>query len=116
MQAKVNSGTTTRSPVKRLKHLLIDRDRELQDLAVATGLSISLIKKIASGSKAPSRRAINRMEAACGCRLFSSPREYRARQQKKASAGVIEFSDAPSSHDDNNSTASSKAVHQEPTT
>lgn len=71
-----------RTPTKKLKLLLIDRDLELVDLAQATGLSLSLIKKIASGNKRPTPRTAARLENFLGARIFSSPAAYRARMKR----------------------------------
>jgi transcriptional regulator with XRE-family HTH domain len=84
----------SQSPTKRLKHLLIESDLSLQDLAAATGISISLIKKIASGERVPTQRAITRIENVLG-RIWSTPAAYRARQ-KKLGPSIIEFDEAPS--------------------
>lgn len=102
-----------RSPEKRLKLLLVDRELELKDVARVTGLSLSLIGKIAAGLRKPTTHAVLRIENFFGERIFSSPREYRARQ-KKSRAGVIEISESSLVETDN-ATAPTAAVHQEAT-
>ncbi len=103
-----------RTRIKRLKLLLIDHELELKDLASSTGLSISLIGKIAAGFRNPTPHAILRLENFFGERIFSSPREYRARQ-KKLRPSIIEFIDSPLPQDDDNSTGSAAAPKSEQT-
>ena len=79
--------------VKRLKHALIDTGLEHEDICQFTGLSLSLIRKIAPGHKAPSRRAATRIEAALGRRIFSTPHQYRMR--RASAPPIIEFDEAP---------------------
>jgi transcriptional regulator with XRE-family HTH domain len=69
----------TQTPAKKLKLLLIERDLQLSDLASGTGISISLIKKIAAGRRTPTTRTAARVETFFGERIFSSPAAFRAR-------------------------------------
>jgi transcriptional regulator with XRE-family HTH domain len=86
-----------RNPKKRLKLLLIDRDLELRDLAARTGLSLSLVEKIATAKRAPTARSVARIENFFGERIFSSPTRYRARIKRAAARArpVIEFDESP---------------------
>lgn len=71
----------SRTPEKKLKLVLIDRDLQLADLARGTGLSISLIKKIATGHREPTARTAARLETFLGLRIFSKPPQYRSRRR-----------------------------------
>jgi transcriptional regulator with XRE-family HTH domain len=75
----------TRPPIKRLKLLLVDRGLELEELATSTGLSLSLVKKIASGDRAPTLRTAARLENFFNVRIFSMPASYRARKWRQQS-------------------------------
>jgi transcriptional regulator with XRE-family HTH domain len=72
------------SPRKRLKLLLVDRDLQLEDLARATGLSVSLVEKIAAGHRRPTARTSTRIENFFGCRIFSTPARYRLGRKGRA--------------------------------
>jgi transcriptional regulator with XRE-family HTH domain len=72
-----------RSPQKRLKLLLVDRDLQLEDLARATGLSLSLTEKIATGHRRPTARTVERLETFFGTRIFSTPAQYRTRVNRE---------------------------------
>jgi transcriptional regulator with XRE-family HTH domain len=67
-----------------LKLLLVDRDLQLEDLARGTGLSLSLIEKIATGHRRPTPRTAARLENFFGVRIFSPPSRYRAAHKRKA--------------------------------
>ena len=71
-------------PKKRLKLLLVDRGLRLEDLARETGLSRSLIDKIAAGHLRPTARTSARIENFFGVRIFSKPAQYRSRRQRIA--------------------------------
>lgn len=88
-QLKVVSGVSVRllthqAPHRRLKLLRIERGIEQEDLAAATGLSLSLVRKIEQGNRAPSKRASARLENVLGQRMFSKPAEYRQRNGNAA--------------------------------
>jgi transcriptional regulator with XRE-family HTH domain len=59
--------------------LLITRGIDHSQLASGTGLSLSLVRKIAAGKREPTPRAIARLETFFGRRIFSTPAQYRAR-------------------------------------
>jgi transcriptional regulator with XRE-family HTH domain len=84
-----------RTPEKKLKLLLIDRDLQLVDLAQATGLSISLVEKVATGKKRPTPRTAARLETFLGVRIFSAPRQYRERLKRAVRPCTIEFDELP---------------------
>lgn len=63
--------------------LLIERGLSLEDVATGTGLSLSLIKKIATKKKRPTPRTIARTENFCGARLWSTPRQYQTRAERR---------------------------------
>jgi transcriptional regulator with XRE-family HTH domain len=85
----------SRSQQKRLKKILIDRDLELEDLPARTGLSLSLIKKIASGAHPITARTAARIENFLGARIFSTPKQYRDRCRRQAANCTIEFDEPP---------------------
>lgn len=93
-RTKVNLSPP-RTPEKKLKLSLIDRDLEHEDVARGTGLSLSLIKKIASGKKAVVPRTASRIENLLGARIFSTPKQYRDRLNRLARIDVIEFDELP---------------------
>jgi transcriptional regulator with XRE-family HTH domain len=78
---------SARPPEKRLKLLLVDRELHLEDLARATGLSISLIEKIATGHRQPTPRTAARLENFFGAKIFTSPARNRAARKQPAHAG-----------------------------
>jgi len=78
---------SAQTPQKRLKLLLVDRDLQLEDLARGTGLSLSLIEKIATGHRRPTPRTAARLENFFGVRIFSPPTRYRA-VRKRCAADV----------------------------
>jgi transcriptional regulator with XRE-family HTH domain len=80
---------------KRLKKLLIDRDLELADLAERTGLSLSLVEKIAAGIHPITARTAARIENFLGTRIFSAPKQYRDRRKRESSVCTIEFGELP---------------------
>ncbi len=69
------------SATKRLKLLLVDRELDHAQLAATTGLSLSLVEKIAAGHRVPTVRTVARLENRLGARIFSTPKKYRARLQ-----------------------------------
>jgi transcriptional regulator with XRE-family HTH domain len=101
------------TPEKRLKLLLIDRGLELADVSRGTGLSLSLIEKVATMKKRPTRRTVARLEAFIGCRVFSTSKEYRERLKRAAAATcTIEFDEAPQI--DGNSLSKSSELDPKP--
>jgi transcriptional regulator with XRE-family HTH domain len=73
---------SARTPEKKLKLLLIDRDLELAEVSRGTGLSISLIEKIATGHRIPTARTAARLENFLGARIFSEPVQFRMRTRR----------------------------------
>lgn len=80
---------------KRLKKILIDQELQLADLAARTGLSLSLVEKIAAGIRPVTQRTAARIENFLGARVFSSPKAYRERVRRAGSEDIIEFDETP---------------------
>lgn len=71
----------SRAALKRLKRARLVAGYDLLELSYRTAFSLSLIEKISSGHKRPSRRAIERIESVLSARIFSTVAEYRSRQE-----------------------------------